>query len=166
MEHLEKRLSYVKGFADGLEINETSKEGKILTDVIAFLDDLMEEMRELHDRIDDCEDYVGAIDQDLSEMEYDFYDCDECDDLDVADTSPRYMLEDEEGNYYDLDDSEDAHVYDQGYTSGEETTLNSYEIECPNCREVIFFQESLDEDGFIHYTIEPLNEAVAPINPT
>ncbi|WP_176560173.1 CD1247 N-terminal domain-containing protein [Brevibacillus dissolubilis] len=173
MEHLDKRISYLRGVIDGMDLDQTSMENRILVDLIDLLDEVSTELKSVHTRVDEVEDYVEAVDEDLSDMEYLLYD-DEDDDLyeDVDDDCEEYYLVDEDGeHYYDLDDSEDAYVYESRHVRGRDSRDDvsfdrSYEIECPTCREVVFLHEGTDQEGYHHYVIEPNHGGTEPINPT
>ncbi|WP_126427557.1 CD1247 N-terminal domain-containing protein [Brevibacillus marinus] len=157
MEHVEKRISYLRGLADGFAVGEASREGKILVDLIQVIDDLAAEIDELHLRLQEAEQYVEAVDEDLSDLEYMLFD----------DAALYEVVEDDEeaGEYADLDDSEDAFLYETTGEAGEAAYGRSYEFECPSCRETILFHEGIDEEGYRHYLIEPSREEAA-INPT
>ncbi len=161
METLEKRISYLRGLTDGLELEESTREGKILSEVMQILDDMYGELRALNARVEETESYVEAVDEDLSDLEILLYDDDDelyeiVDDDDLDD--------DDLVEYYDLDDSEDAFVYDLDDDDDDFDT--SYEFECPSCQEVIFLHEGKSGEGFSHYVIEPNWDDRAPINPT
>lgn len=156
MEQLEKRISYLRGLADGLDVSEASREGKILVDMIEIVDDLVAELNELHLRVQEAEQYVEAVDEDLCDLEYLLYDDDD---------ALYEVVEDEESDAFrDLDDSEDASLYENTAEAGE-AYGRRYEFECPSCRGSILFQEGIDEEGYRHYVIEPAGEETA-INPT
>ncbi|UFJ42924.1 hypothetical protein LOK74_10705 [Brevibacillus humidisoli] len=167
MEQLEKRISYLRGLADGFDVSETSREGKVLVDMIQVIDDMVAEMKELHVRVQETEEYLEAVDEDLSELEYLLFDEEALYEVvDEEDEQASDEFYDDE--YYDLDDSEDAYIYDrtdEARTAAHEHTGQSYEIECPTCREVMFFHEGIDDEGYRHYVIEPLSEE-GVINPT
>ncbi len=190
MEQLEKRISYLRGLADGLDVGETSREGKIMNDLIEVIDDLFVELRALHARLEETEEYIEAVDEDLSDLELLLYEDDDELYETVDDGGREYVLVDENGNeyalldeygdplilideesrrYYDLDDSEDAYVYQSvnaRHPDEDDTRFDvSYEIECPNCHEVIYLHEGVDRDGYRHYVIETYRE-MQPINPT
>lgn len=156
VETLEKRISYLRGLTDGLEIEESTREGKILSEVIQILDDMYGEMLALDARMEETESYVEAVDEDLSDLELLLYDED--------DELYEVIDEDDLEEYYDLDDSEDAFVYDERRNDDEFET--SYEFECPSCQEVIFLHEGKDHEGYQHYVIEPTWDDCAPVNPT
>ncbi|MBO8163147.1 MAG: hypothetical protein H0Z34_05395 [Brevibacillus sp.] len=165
MEHLEKRISYLRGLSDGFDVSETSREGKVLSDVIQVIDDLVAEMKELHMRVQEAEEYLEAVDEDLSDLEYMLFD-----DEAIYETVDARSDQEEPtaDQYYDLDDSEDAHLYDRRgrRTAAEEEHLDqTYEIECPTCKEILFLHEGTDDEGYHHYVIEPRQEETV-INPT
>lgn len=46
MDYLLKRVSYLQGLADGFEIDENSKEGKLLLEIIDVLSDIVDEVKD------------------------------------------------------------------------------------------------------------------------
>lgn len=141
MDYLEKRISYLRGLADGFEVEETSREGKILAGMIEVMDELTSEVKAIYRRLEETEEYVEAVDEDLNDVELFLFD--EDDDLyeDVDDDDElyevAYSLDDEDDEYYDLDD-EGAAVF---------------ETECPTCKSHFYAVEQ-------HYPDH------SPINPT
>ncbi|MGD8191555.1 CD1247 N-terminal domain-containing protein [Brevibacillus ginsengisoli] len=140
MDYLEKRISYLRGLADGFEVEESSREGKILTGMIEVMEELTGEVKAIYRRLEETEEYVEAVDEDLNDVELflfdeddDLYeDVDEDDMYDVA-----YSLDDDD-DYYNLDDDEGAAVF---------------ETECPTCKN--------------HYhAVEYHHPDQSPINPT
>ncbi|USG63654.1 hypothetical protein NDK47_15885 [Brevibacillus ruminantium] len=154
LESLANRISYLRGLVDGMDVSEGSKEGKILSEVIEVLDEMYGQFREIHARIEETEDYVEAIDDDLDDVELYLFG-DEDDLYEIADDCNDEYVEqdDEEGTIYELD------PHDQ--------IIASYEIECPSCHEILYFQEGEDDEGYHHYVIEPMpQDTREPINPT
>nr|WP_206529532.1 CD1247 N-terminal domain-containing protein [Brevibacillus sp. SYP-B805] len=152
-----KRISYLRGWTDGLELEESSREGRILSEIIQILDEMSGELRALNARVEETESYVEAVDEDLADLEWFLYD--EEDDLYET------VDDDEAAAVYDLDDSEDAWVYDRWRDRGE-AYETAYEFPCPSCQEIIFLHESTDDEGYHHYVIEPCRDQREPINPT
>lgn len=114
-----EKIAYIKGLAEGLSLDETTKEGKVLVALIDLLGDITAEICDIEDACDDMSEQLDAVDEDLSNLEdiiYDDCDCD-CDDDDC-----------------DCDcDCEDDGLY---------------EIECPACNDIIYLdEEMLEEDG-------------------
>ncbi len=168
MEKLANQIAYLRGLADGMEVGETSREGKIVTEMIQLLDDMYGEMRELHARVEENERFAEAIDEDLEDLELIMYG-DE-DDLyeTVGDCADEQDADDLYEEFADLDDDEESHLYENtGQQDDSDHLDTSYEIECPTCQEVIFLHEGVDDEGYHHYVIEPYREEqLDPINPT
>ncbi|MEJ8545461.1 CD1247 N-terminal domain-containing protein [Brevibacillus borstelensis] len=163
LESLANRISYLRGLADGMDLTQNSSEGKVLSEVIEVLDEMYGQFRELHARIEETEDYVEAIDDDLDDVElYLFGDEDDLYEIvDDCEDDENIALYDE---FADQDD-EDASVYE---LDTDDNVIASYEIECPSCHEILFFQEGEDDEGYHHYIIEPYpqDKGYEPINAT
>lgn len=133
MEILEK-VAYLKGLAEGLGLDDSTKEGKILKVMIDVLDDMALEMQDLRDEQYEIEEGLDAVSDDLSDVEsfiYEAFDEDEDED-DEDDDEPVYETtcpNCEEPIYFDEDILEDGSV------------------ECPNCGEKLEFDLSSLEDG-------------------
>lgn len=115
-----EKVAYIRGLAEGLELDTDKKEVKVLNAIIDLLDDLALSVSEVEDNMNDIADQVDAVDEDLGSLEEDFYgEEDEEDDED----------DDEE----DGEDDEDGECY--------------YEVTCPNCHETICLSEEIINDG-------------------
>ena len=121
MAYLSEQTAYLKGLAEGMEIDTTKNEGKLLLKIIDVLDELAATVEELDEeslenteRLDDVEDCLDDICEDLYDDECDCgCDCDcDCDD-----------------DYCDCDDD-----------------LDFYEVECPSCNEKVYFDEDMIDD--------------------
>lgn len=162
MEQLVKRISYLHGLMDGYQVDQSSKEGQVLAGVLELLDDVVHEMSALQTRVEEYEEYVEAVDEDLNNLEMELYG-DEDDLYEMVDEDD--CLTDDDDRYYDLDDSEDAYVFEVSkLRNGRDE--RSYEFECPSCGEWLFFHEKKEEDGFHRFSVEPITFEIAPINPT
>ncbi len=119
MELMEK-VAYLKGLVDGLDIDMTTKEGKVLAAVMDVLNEMSDVMYEISDEVSETVDLVEAIDEDLGALEDDYYEeeceCDECDDEAFDD--------------YEEDEP-------------------MYECTCPSCGDTICLGESLVEEGCV-----------------
>lgn len=113
-----EKIAYLKGLTDGLDLDTTTKEGKILEAVIDLLGDITQEICDIEDACDDMSEQLDAVDEDLANLEDDFYgedddcDCGCCDDDDV----------------YEV---ECPNCHDTIYL--DEDMLCDGGIECPNC---------------------------------
>jgi len=58
-----EKIAYIKGLAEGLSLDETTKEGKILTAIIDLLGDITEEICDIEEGCDEiCEQLDAVID--------------------------------------------------------------------------------------------------------
>ena len=73
-----EKVAYLKGLAEGMAIDENSKEGKLLKAITDVLADLALSVEDLEDYTAELTEQVDAIDEDLDALECDFYDDDEC----------------------------------------------------------------------------------------
>lgn len=76
-----EKVAYIKGLAEGLSLDEGTKEGKILAAIIDLLGDITEEICDIEDACDELMEQIDAVDEDLSSVEELIYgeDDDECD---------------------------------------------------------------------------------------
>ncbi len=131
-----ERAAYIKGLAEGLGIDDSTKEGKIINALIGAIDDMSLTISDLEAQIDELSEQVETIDEDLGSLEEDFYDLDdEC----------GCGCEDEED-----DDYLDGDLYEVCCpTCGDTVCIDSDMLEegqttCPNCGELLEFD--LEED--------------------
>lgn len=78
-----EKAAYIKGLAEGLELDESKKEYKLIKAMIDLLSDITEEICEIEDGCDELMEQIDAVDEDLSNVEDIIYgdddDDDECD---------------------------------------------------------------------------------------
>lgn len=74
-----EKIAYIKGLAEGLSLDETTKEGKILTAIIDLLGDITEEICDIEDGCDELLEQINAVDEDLASLEDIIYEDDEDD---------------------------------------------------------------------------------------
>ena len=65
-----EKIAYIKGLAEGLSLDETTKEGKILAAVIDLLGDITEEICDIEDGCDELMEQIDAVDEDLSSLRF------------------------------------------------------------------------------------------------
>lgn len=133
---LSEKISYIRGLADGLELDADKKEVKVLNAIIDLLDDMTLAVESTEELYDDLCEQVDAIDEDLTAIEDDFYDdcdcdcCDcDCDDCDCCD--------EEDEIFYEVT----CGKCDEQICVSEDILLEG-EIECPNCGELLEFDFS------------------------
>lgn len=128
-----EKAAYLKGLAEGLGLDDASKEAKILKSVIDLLEDVCYAVTDLEESHTELCNQVDEIDEDLGDLEEEFYGEDECDcDGEEDEDEPLYSVvcpECGETIYID------------------ETTLGTGSMKCPNCDEKLEFDlESLDDE--------------------
>ena len=93
--NLSEKAAYLKGLADGLEISDTTKEGKLLKAVVELLDEMANSVSNLEEDVDQIYDELDAVDEDMDDLE-------------------EYVFGDEE-DYEDEDDEEEDEDEDPYY---------------------------------------------------
>ena len=81
--NIREKAAYLKGLAEGLKLDSTKDEVKLIYAMIDLLDDLTEAVDEMDDDMETLNDYIEEIDEDLGTVEEIVYedldDCDCCD---------------------------------------------------------------------------------------
>ena len=112
-----EKVAYLKGLAEGMELDTDKKEGKLLAAIIDVLDDIALELQDIEDEQAELSEGLDAVSDDLE---------------DVEDVVFEDWDEDDEDEYEEdeLDEDEDC-----------------YATTCPTCEETIYFDESVLADG-------------------
>lgn len=77
-----EKIAYIKGLAEGLSLDDSTKEGKILNAIIDLLGDITEEICDIEDGCDELMEQIDAVDEDLASLEDIIYEDDEDEDCD------------------------------------------------------------------------------------
>ncbi len=113
-----EKVAYLKGLMEGLDFQADTKEGKIIKLMADILGDLAEEVLTVQDDIDDINEYLEAVDEDLTNVEEELFG--ECEDDDCC-----CCCGDDE------DEEEEC-----------------YEVTCPHCGNNICFEEMPEAGTF------------------
>ncbi len=117
-----ERAAYIKGLAEGLGLDDSTKEGKIINALIGALDDMALTVADLEAQLDELTEQVETIDEDLGSLEEDYYDVDdEC-----------------SCGCHDHDDEEDDEEY---------LDEDLYEVCCPTCGDIVCIDSDMLEEG-------------------
>ncbi len=127
MKYLYEEVAYLKGLAEGLQISEETKEGKVIHKIVDVLESFADAIVELEEEQIELIEYVESIDEDLSDIEDDIYD--ENDDEDDDEEEFNY-IEMECPNCNEFVEIDEDLLYDEGL-----------DIICPNCQAVILSSE-------------------------
>lgn len=117
MGYLSEKVAYLRGLAEGMEIDETKNEGKMLLKIVEVLDEIAATVEELDEEVLDNTERLDDVEDCLDDLCEDFYD-DDCD-CDCG---------------CDCDDDFD------------DDDLDFYEVECPSCNEKVYFDEDMIND--------------------
>ena len=130
-----EKVAYLKGLAEGMELDTEKKVGKLLSAIIDVLDDIALELEDVKDEQSELADGLDAVSDDLEDVENVVFD------------------EWDGGEYYYDDLDEDEECYATTCPTCEETIyfdesiLEDGEVLCPNCGEKLEFDlEDLDAD--------------------
>ena len=116
---LTEKVAHLKGLMEGLDINDSTKEGKVLKYIADILEDMALSVCDLEDETDTLNQYIEEIDEDLGMLEDDFY-------------------ED-----YDDDDC------DCDCCCDDDDICEFYEVTCPSCGEPVYIDDSIDPSRVI-----------------
>ena len=78
--NLTEKAAYLKGLAEGLNVNTDDDMGKLVLAIIDVIDDIALTVADLEDELAETRDYIEEIDEDLGAVEEDLYDDDDDDD--------------------------------------------------------------------------------------
>lgn len=117
-----ENVAYLKGLAEGLDISEQSKEGKLLLAIVDVLEEMAESINDVESVCQEFDELIDVIDEDLGDLEDDFYGCDDDDE------------DDDEDSLYEVTcpQCNDTIFLD-------EDMLIDGEIPCPNCGQKLEF---------------------------
>ena len=121
---ISEHAAYIKGAFDFSEIDKNSTDGKIIGELLTLVADMADKINALEADNKELHEYVEELDHDLGEVEEELYFYDDDEDFD---------------DYDDLNDDEDYEGEDEEF----------YEIECPSCGELVYFDESIDLSDLI-----------------
>lgn len=127
-----ERVAYLKGLADGMNIDDSTNEGKLLLAIVDVLEDIASDLADACDDLIEMEEVVDELNEDLEDLEEMIYD-DEDDDEDSDE-------DDFDDTLYEVEcpSCGDVICLDEGM-------IEEGGIDCPNCGEKLEF-EFEDED--------------------
>ena len=69
MENLGRKVGYLKGLMEGMDIDANTANGKLMAGIVELLGDLSDRVEAIDELLEDLNDYVESIDEDLTELE-------------------------------------------------------------------------------------------------
>ena len=127
---LNKKAAYLQGLVDGLGVDESTKEGKIIKAMAALLGEMADAIAAMDEDLTQAYDQINDLSEELEDLEADLYEDedaeDEDDDEDEGDED-----EDDEDDEEDADDANDDDIASEPF----------YEVACPACGETVYVSE-------------------------
>ena len=121
MKKLGEEVAYLKGLAEGLDIDDKSKEGKMISKIVEILGSFADTVEELEYSVVYLEDQVEELQYEVEELQQDVEDLEE------------WLYDEDEDDYDEYDDEEEE----------DDEELSFIEMECPNCSEIVEIDEEL-----------------------
>ena len=149
MSMMEKAM-YLKGLCDGIELDKTTPEGKLIAALLDMVTEMAAEMDDMQAEICELKDYCEELDEDLGDVEEVLLDIDEDEDEDDFGFDDEDEDEDDEfecdGNCgaCDFDCCFDE---DDLFDDEDEDEDEYFEVICPACGDVINFDSSIDPEN-------------------
>ena len=129
---LSNKAAYLQGLVDGLGVDESTKEGKIIKAMSALLAEMAEALEGMDEDLSRAYDQINDLSDELEDLEADLYeDEDDDDDKDEGDEDEGDEDEDDEDDEEDADDANDDDIASEPF----------YEVACPNCGETVYVSE-------------------------
>ena len=144
MSMMEKAM-YLKGLCDGVELDKTTKEGKLINALMKIVVEMAEEMDDMQAEICELKEYCEELDEDLGDVE-------------------EVLLDLDDEDYEDDDDDEDLDIdyecdgdcascdFDCGFDEDDfldEDEDEYFEVVCPACGDVINFDSTIDPENLL-----------------
>ena len=126
-QNIMQKAAFLKGLAEGMELDTDKKEGKLILALIDLVDELASKVNAIEEATIEIEDELDEIAEELLEIETTIDECHGDCDCDCDDC--------------DCDDYDDDFDYD---CDGE---CFYYTVVCPTCNNVINLDESLAKEG-------------------
>lgn len=133
MDYIKEKVAYLKGLSDGLGLDDSTNEGKVILQMLEVLGDITDALDGLAEAQDELQDYVETIDDDMTDLE-------------------EYILENEG---YDLDDDDDDEEGDDVYEVicpkcgaaylADFESFEDDEVFCPECGEQFVIESKVME---------------------
>lgn len=120
-----ERAAYIKGLIEGLELDSTTKEGKVLAAISELLCDMANDLEDLDEFVDVLQGQVDEIDEDLGDLEEEVYGLDDDEDDDEL---------------WDFDDDDDDELDEDDCW---------FEVTCPDCGDRIQLNADMLDEGSI-----------------
>lgn len=117
MESLKESVAYLHGLVEGIDLDTTTKEGRILVGIVDTLGEITSAIDRIKMRQNELEIYLDSLDEEVMDLEESLYRSDEDDLVEV-----------------ECPQCHDIVCFDAGILEDEDTI----EVTCPNCDSIVF----------------------------
>ena len=120
---LTENAAYIKGLAEGLDLDATKPEGKLISKMLELISDMADSISDLEDECEELRSYIEEIDDDLADVEDEIFE---------------YEYDDEDEDEDDEDDDEAFYEVicpNCGETVCFDDSLDPENLICPACQE-------------------------------
>lgn len=125
MNYIRERVAYLKGLAEGMQISDSTNEGKLLKAIIDVLDDVALAVEDLEEVQEQMSEQIDDMDEDLAEVEKEIFGDDEEDDEDGCDCEEC------------IGEFECPHCNQLVCLTEDMIDEKGEKLQCPNCKEEI-----------------------------
>ena len=133
MSEVAKKVAYLKGMAEGMNLTEDTVQNRLLLRMLEALEEIADELEAVEARQDETEQYIDELDADLGEVEEFLFADDEEDDECDCGCGHHHHHDDEDEDDEEWDEEDD----DEG--------IDFIEYECPHCKTCVYYdQEAFD----------------------
>jgi phage FluMu protein Com len=115
---MSEKVSYLQGLTEGLNITESSPQGKIISGMLNVMNEMADELNLMQQDFAEIKEYIESIDDDLFELEETVLDEEEFTQIKCRTCGEKLLIE------KDILDDED-HI----------------EVICPSCNEVVYVND-------------------------
>ena len=123
MGYLVEKVAYLRGLAEGMQIDEKTNEGKMIAKILDVLEELSSNFEDMSDELLEAESRIDDLEECLDDI---------CEELDGECSCG--CEDDDDDDFFDELDDEDLE------------DLDFYEILCPHCNEKVYFDEDMIEN--------------------
>ena len=125
---LKEKAAYLKGLVEGLGIDESTKEGKVIKAMSELLCEMAQTVDSIDEDITQAYDQINDLSEELEDLEADLYEDDDADEEEDAESADDTEDENDED---ENDEDDNADVASEPY----------YEVACPACGETVYVSE-------------------------
>ena len=136
-----EKISYLQGLSEGLKVDEGTNEGRIIKGILDVLADITENIRDMEDELEATLDCVDEISEDLADVEDEVYGGDDdcgCGSCDCCDDDD---YEEYDDDIYEIECPECGEL-----VYADVDTIENEDIYCPNCKKMIEVEVPEDDE--------------------